>query len=116
MCVGLWGVGLATRKCDINVVPLGADTDSWVLRQDGTMFHNNEQKGKLTDVPQEGDVVVSLQFAQLYGYEQILCIPMCMFFVNFVFRYTVLIYAEVCVHVHTSLTGVGGGAGGGGIN
>ena len=106
MCVGLWGVGLATRKCDINVVPLGADTDSWVLRQDGTMFHNNEQKGKLTDVPQEGDVVVSLHFAQLYGYERILCILMysCFLLVLYNFRYTVLIYAHVCVHVHTSLT------------
>ncbi|KAL8578367.1 hypothetical protein ACOMHN_031741 [Nucella lapillus] len=56
-CTGVWGVGLATQKCSIDAVPLGADTDSWVLRQDGTMFHNGEQKSKLPDVPQEGDLL-----------------------------------------------------------
>ena len=53
-------MGLATRKADINKVPMGSDTESWVLRQDGHMFHNDQQKNKLTDVPQEGDVIVSL--------------------------------------------------------
>lgn len=56
-CTGVWGVGVATKKCDLNKVPLGSDTNSWVVRQDGTMFHNSEQKNKLTDVPQEGDVL-----------------------------------------------------------
>ncbi|KAK7484464.1 hypothetical protein BaRGS_00024349 [Batillaria attramentaria] len=56
-CTGVWGVGLATRKCNINTVPLGGDTESWVLRHDGLMFHNGEQKGKLTETPQEGDVL-----------------------------------------------------------
>ncbi len=29
---GAWGIGLATRKVDLNRLPLGADTESWVLR------------------------------------------------------------------------------------
>ena len=57
---GIWGVGLATRKCELNSAPLGADTESWVLRHDGGMYHNNEQKAKVTQLPEEGDVVVSL--------------------------------------------------------
>lgn len=52
-------MGLASRKCDINAVPLGRDMESWVLRQDGTLFHNGEQKGKLTEYPQEGDILVN---------------------------------------------------------
>jgi hypothetical protein len=59
----VWGIGVATKKCDLNTVPLGEDTESWVLRQDGTMYHNGEQKNKLTDVPQEGDIIVSWVFA-----------------------------------------------------
>ncbi|XP_076435950.1 SPRY domain-containing protein 7-like [Babylonia areolata] len=54
---GVWGVGVATRKCGLNALPLGGDEDSWVLRQDGALYHGGEQKGKLTAVPQEGDVV-----------------------------------------------------------
>ncbi|CAL1533007.1 unnamed protein product [Lymnaea stagnalis] len=56
-CTGKWGVGLATRRCNLNKTPLGCDTDSWVVRQDGCMFHNGEEKGKLPDIPQEGDIV-----------------------------------------------------------
>lgn len=54
---GVWGVGLATRKCSINKVPLGDTEESWVLRHDGRLFHKNEEQGKLPEVPQEGDVV-----------------------------------------------------------
>lgn len=56
---GTWGVGLATRRCNLSKIPLGDDVDSWVVRQDGYMFHNGEQKGKLPDIPQEGDILVS---------------------------------------------------------
>ncbi|KAK6962889.1 SPRY domain-containing protein 7 [Biomphalaria glabrata] len=56
-CTGKWGVGLATRRCNLNKLPLGFDTDSWVVRQDGCMFHNSEEKGKLPDIPQEGDIL-----------------------------------------------------------
>ena len=56
--VGVWGVGLATKKCGLTTVPLGNDTESWVLRHDGTLMYNNEQKAKLKEPPQEGDVLV----------------------------------------------------------
>ena len=56
--LGVWGVGLATRKCDLNKVPLGRDHESWVLRNDGSMCHNNEEKSKLTQQIEEGDVLV----------------------------------------------------------
>ncbi|CAG5127709.1 unnamed protein product [Candidula unifasciata] len=56
-CTGTWGVGLATRRCNLNKVPLGDDTESWVLRQDGLLFHNGEEKGKLPEAPQEGDIL-----------------------------------------------------------
>ncbi|KAI1303045.1 SPRY domain-containing protein 7 [Halotydeus destructor] len=56
---GLWGVGLANGNCNLNKVPLGADTDSWILRCDGKIYHNNE---KLYELPssismQEGDII-----------------------------------------------------------
>ncbi|XP_067668580.1 SPRY domain-containing protein 7-like [Haliotis asinina] len=54
---GVWGVGLATRKCNINVVPLGDTPDSWILRHDGTLYHNNEEFGKVPQIAQEGDIV-----------------------------------------------------------
>lgn len=54
---GVWGVGLATNRCNVNTVPLGANTESWVLRHDGTLYHNNEQKGKISDIIQEGDIL-----------------------------------------------------------
>ncbi|KAK3737321.1 hypothetical protein RRG08_067386 [Elysia crispata] len=56
-CTGTWGVGLATRRCNLNKAPLGTDGESWVLRQDGCIFHNSEEKSKLPDVPQEGDIL-----------------------------------------------------------
>ena len=54
----MWGVGLATRRCDLNTAPLGRDSESWVLRNDGTMFHNNDEKSKITQAMEEGDVIV----------------------------------------------------------
>jgi len=51
---------LATRKCGVNKVPLGDTEDSWVLRHDGRIFHNNAEKAKITETIQEGDVIVSI--------------------------------------------------------
>ncbi len=41
---------------------MGRDPHSLVLRQDGTVYHNNEEKNRLpaNSLPQEGDIVVSL--------------------------------------------------------
>ena len=56
---GIWGLGLATRSCNLHKVPLGADANSWVLRHDGILSHNGEEVGRIEDLPQEGDIIVS---------------------------------------------------------
>jgi hypothetical protein len=56
-CSGIWGVGLATHDCDLNAVPQGHDTNSWVLRSDGTVCHNNEVLHRVDPVPADGDTV-----------------------------------------------------------
>lgn len=57
---GVWGIGVATQKVNLNQVPLGRDSHSLVLRHDGSIYHNNEEKNRLpaNSLPQEGDVVV----------------------------------------------------------
>ncbi|XP_014665938.1 PREDICTED: SPRY domain-containing protein 7-like [Priapulus caudatus] len=54
---GSWGIGLATRRADLNRLPLGDNEDSWVLRCDGKVYSNNQERARLTDVPNEGDVI-----------------------------------------------------------
>ncbi|XP_015278277.1 PREDICTED: SPRY domain-containing protein 7 [Gekko japonicus] len=56
---GIWGVGVATQKVHLNQIPLGRDTNSLVLRNDGALYYNNEEKNRLpaNSLPQEGDVV-----------------------------------------------------------
>ena len=61
MLLGDWGVGLATKKCDMNKLPLGDDKESWVLRQDGIINHDGNMKAKLTKEIEEGDVLVSTE-------------------------------------------------------
>lgn len=54
---------MATQKVNLNQVPLGRDTNSLVLRHDGSVYHNNEEKNRLpaNSLPQEGDIVVSVK-------------------------------------------------------
>ncbi|CAH3022844.1 unnamed protein product [Porites evermanni] len=54
---GAWGVGLATKKCDLNKIPLGNNSESWVLRSDGTVAHNGIVRHRLREVPEEGDMI-----------------------------------------------------------
>nr|CAG4648285.1 EOG090X0EPP [Moina brachiata]SVE93292.1 EOG090X0EPP [Moina brachiata] len=54
---GIWGLGLATGKADLNKVPLGNDPDSWVLCSDGYLRHNKEELHHITQIPQEGDTI-----------------------------------------------------------
>jgi len=56
---GIWGVGVATEHCDMNTIPLGENTDSWVLRHTAALYHRGEEKGTISETPQEGDVIVS---------------------------------------------------------
>ncbi|KAM5277807.1 SPRY domain-containing protein 7 isoform 3-T3 [Hipposideros larvatus] len=57
---GIWGVGVATQKVNLNQIPLGRDVHSLVMRNDGALYHNNEEKNRLpaNSLPQEGDVVL----------------------------------------------------------
>lgn len=45
----------------MNQIPLGRDVHSLVMRNDGALYYNNEEKNRLpaNSLPQEGDVVVS---------------------------------------------------------
>lgn len=54
---GIWGIGLATRNCNLSKTPQGNDGESWVLRHDGTLFHNGQERQRLKDIPQEGDIM-----------------------------------------------------------
>lgn len=58
--LGAWGVGLATKRCDLNKIPLGNNSESWVLRSDGTVAHNGTVRHRLREIPEEGDMIVSL--------------------------------------------------------
>ncbi|EPY81642.1 hypothetical protein CB1_000724002 [Camelus ferus] len=59
---GIWGIGVATQKVNLNQIPLGRDVHSLVMRNDGALYHNNEEKNRLpaNSLPQEGDVVPPL--------------------------------------------------------
>uniref|UniRef100_A0A8V0XLM6 SPRY domain-containing protein 7 n=1 Tax=Gallus gallus TaxID=9031 RepID=A0A8V0XLM6_CHICK len=56
---GIWGIGVATQKANLNQIPLGRDVHSLVMRNDGALYYNNEEKNRLpaNSLPQEGDVV-----------------------------------------------------------
>ncbi|XP_012696071.1 SPRY domain-containing protein 7a [Clupea harengus] len=56
---GVWGVGVATQKANLNQMPMGRDIHSLILRHDGTIYHNDEEKNRLpaNSLPQEGDIV-----------------------------------------------------------
>jgi len=73
---GIWGVGVATRNCDVQRVPLGCDTDSWVLRHDGSLCHDNTEVSRLTPLPEEGDIIVSVTCTVLIV-NRMLSIKMC---------------------------------------
>ena len=59
---GLWGVGLASRRVNLNNVPLGTDNESWVLRNDGCIYSSNLVKFRSTKSIDEGDVIVRYIF------------------------------------------------------
>ena len=65
--IGAWGVGLATKRCDLNKIPLGNNSESWVLRSDGTVAHNGNVRHRLGELPEEGDMIVSLYIVSMYN-------------------------------------------------
>jgi len=62
---GKFGVGLATRKVNLNSVPLGTDSESWVLRNDGCIYYNNVSKFQISQTIDEGDVIVRALYLYL---------------------------------------------------
>ena len=58
--LGVWGIGLATPTVSLDTVPLGTDSNSWVLTSNGTTVHNSQTIGIAKQKPSEGDIVVSL--------------------------------------------------------
>ena len=62
---GIWGFGVATRKCNLNTLPLGSKAESWVLRSDGSICHNGEVTHKIEGDIAEGDIIVSLNLLRI---------------------------------------------------
>lgn len=56
---GVWGIGVACPSVQLDTVPMGMCSESWVLRDSGTVYHNGEEVAKAKEVPQEGDILVS---------------------------------------------------------
>jgi len=66
---GVWGLGLATLKADLNATPMGNNSDSWVLCSDGNLRHNKEEMHRITQTIQEGDTIgVSYNHIELNFY------------------------------------------------
>lgn len=55
--LGIWGIGLGTRKADLNIVPV--TKGAWVLREDGTFWADGEIVGNLEQPIAEGETIVS---------------------------------------------------------
>ena len=62
---GMWAIGLASLRCDLNMVPLGKDQYSWVLRSDGALMHNNIAIDNIQLTVSEGDYLVSCQYSSV---------------------------------------------------
>ena len=62
---GVWGCGLASERCDLNVVPLAEN--AWLLKSDSKLYSNGVEC-EVVDEIVEGDVIgvtydhVELQF------------------------------------------------------
>uniref|UniRef100_A0A1B6ED75 SPRY domain-containing protein 7 n=1 Tax=Clastoptera arizonana TaxID=38151 RepID=A0A1B6ED75_9HEMI len=54
---GIWGIGLATHKTNLNAAPGGNDAESWVLCSDGTQRHNGAEINRVSENAVEGDVL-----------------------------------------------------------
>ena len=66
--VGMWGVGLATPTVQVDTVPLGGDSNSWVLTSEGTCLHNGQVVSRVGQgqLATEGDIIVSYRWMYMY--------------------------------------------------
>nr|CAG4641246.1 EOG090X0EPP [Eulimnadia texana] len=54
---GVWGVGVAVERVDLDKIPLGSSDDAWTLCSDGIVQSSGKTLHSLLKTPQEGDVV-----------------------------------------------------------
>lgn len=57
---GKWSIGLATLNCDLNKLPLGNDSASWVLSHDGSLVHDGVAIDNIDLSVSEGDYMVCI--------------------------------------------------------
>lgn len=57
--IGTWGIGLATRRANLSKVPMGTDTESWIMDQYGQVKHDDKVLSQFRTTIDEGDVIVS---------------------------------------------------------
>lgn len=55
---GSWSFGLASMDCDLNKLPLGNDSNSWVLSCDGSLRHDKVDIDTIDLSVAEGDYMV----------------------------------------------------------
>jgi hypothetical protein len=58
--IGSWGIGLGTRRTNLSKVPLGTDSEAWIMDQYGQVKHDNKVLSQFRTTIEEGDVVVSI--------------------------------------------------------
>ena len=55
---GTWGFGLALKDCNLDEIPLGNDSKSWVYTSSGSILHNGDPKYSNLKIAEEGDIMV----------------------------------------------------------
>ena len=61
-------MGVSQEDINLDQVPLGEDTKSWVLRSDSRVYHNGEVLFSLEGRVEEGDIIVSIAIIRICGY------------------------------------------------
>lgn len=63
--LGTWGLGLATRRINLSKVPLGTDSEAWIMDQYGQVKHDNKVLSQFRTTIEEGDVVVNILYRSI---------------------------------------------------
>ncbi|CAF1122377.1 unnamed protein product [Rotaria sp. Silwood1] len=54
---GTWGIGLGTRRTNLSKVPLGYDSEAWIMDQYGQVKYDNKVLSQFRTNIEEGDVI-----------------------------------------------------------
>ncbi|EDV28407.1 SPRY domain-containing protein 7 [Trichoplax sp. H2] len=54
---GIWGFGVAFKDCNLDEIPLGNDSKSWVYTSSGNILHDGTAKYSNLKKAEEGDVM-----------------------------------------------------------